>query len=254
VSQEVFQAVQQILNSRATREQSIRTKNAPKYLFNGLLYCGVCDSPMYSHTNQKDSHYYCKLNGTRARRLNPESVCPTGYIRAKVIEPKIEELLSVRLQDDSFLNRIAEAYFAQEMPIGTSDASVMRRQIENLTAKRGRILEAFFDGAIDRRQRDEQLGRVDAELKTFRGMVATSKVAGSSVSAAGLADLFSAFVEMPFLQRNDKRLLLRGLGVEIFVKGYEICTLTMRNNTGIGCDSGNRSKTVRSASLGPPCR
>jgi hypothetical protein len=80
---------------------------------------------MYSHTNQKDRHYYCKLNGTRARKLNPDSVCPTPYIRAAVIEPKIEELLSVRLQDDGFLGGIAEAYLeqrSQEMPIGVPDA------------------------------------------------------------------------------------------------------------------------------------
>jgi DNA invertase Pin-like site-specific DNA recombinase len=255
VSQEVFQAVQQILNSRATRERAVRTKNAPRYLFNGLLYCGVCDSPMYSHTNQKDSHYYCKLNGTRARKLNSESVCPTPYIRAAVIEPKIEELLSVRLQDDRFLDRIAEAYFeSQEMPIGVSDATAIRRQIENLTTKRGRILEAFFDGTIDRRLRDEQLARVDAELNAYQGMVATSTVAGSSVSAADLADLFSAFVEMPFLQRDDKRSLLRGLGVEIFVKGYEICTLAMRNVAGLGCNTDNRSRMEPSASHVLLCR
>ena len=65
---------------------------------------------MYSHTNQKDNHYHCKLNGTRARKRNPESECPTPYIRAAVIEPKIEELLSVRLQDDHFLAGIAQAY------------------------------------------------------------------------------------------------------------------------------------------------
>jgi DNA invertase Pin-like site-specific DNA recombinase len=139
VSQEVFQAVQRILNSRATREQTVRAKSAPKYLFNGFLYCGVCDSPMYSHTNQKDSHYYCKLNGTRARKRDPESVCPTPYIRATVIEPKIETLLSMRLQDDGFLAGITEAYLeqqSQQPPIGISDRAAVQRQIEHLTAKR----------------------------------------------------------------------------------------------------------------------
>ncbi len=110
VSPETYQAVRQILDSRAAREQSVRTSNAPKYLFNGFLRCGECGSPMYSHTNQKDHHYYCKANGTRARQRNPASVCPTPYIRAALIEPKIEELLSVRLQDCDFLTRIAEAY------------------------------------------------------------------------------------------------------------------------------------------------
>jgi len=53
VSQEVFQAVQHILNSRATRDQAVRTKNAPKYLFNGFLYCGVCDRPCTATQTRK---------------------------------------------------------------------------------------------------------------------------------------------------------------------------------------------------------
>jgi Recombinase zinc beta ribbon domain len=247
VSQELFQAVQQILKSRAAREQAVRTKNAPKYLFNGFLCCGVCDSPMYSHTNQKDHHYYCKRNGTRARKRNPESACPTPYIRAAVIEPKIEELLSVRLQDHDFLAEIAEAYLdrqSEKMLAGVSDPTAIQRQMENLTAKRKRILEAFFDGTIDRGQRDEQLGRVDAELKVYQGMVMKSPVAEPFASVGELANVFSAFAEMPFLQRDDKRSLLRGLGVEVSLSGYKICTLAMRNVGGLGCNTDNRLKTA----------
>ena len=188
---------------------------------------------------------------------SPDGVCPTPYIRAAVIEPKIEELLSVHLQDDGFLGRIAKAYLeqqSQEMPIGVSDATAIQRHIESFTAKRGRILEAFFDGTIDRRQRDEELARVDAELKAYQGIEATSTVAGPSVSAGDLSDLFSAFVEMPFLQRDDKRSLLRGLGVEVFVSGYEIRTLAMRNVAGLDCNIDNRSRMGLSVLRGPPCR
>jgi hypothetical protein len=110
-------------------------------------------------------------------------------------------------------------------------------------------LEAFFDGTIDRRQRDEELARVHAELKAYQAIEATSTVAGPSVSAGDLAHLFSAFVEMPFLQRDDKRSLLRGLGVEIFVRGYEIRTLATRNVAGPDCNTDNRSKTVASVTI-----
>ena len=132
--------------------------------------------------------------------------------------------------------------------------TAIRRRIESITAKRGRILEAFFDGIIDRRQRDEELAGVHAELKAYQGIEATSTVARPSVSTDNLTDLFSAFVEMPFLQRDDKRSLLRGLGVEVFVVGYEIRTLAIRNAAGVDCYTGNRSKMERFASHAPPCR
>jgi hypothetical protein len=172
-----------------------------------------------------------------------------------VIEPKIEELLSARLQDTNFLDVVAAAYSkSQEVPISVSDVTAIRRQIENLTARRGRILEAFFDGSIDRSQRDEQLAKVDAELQAYKAMAMPTTVAGSSLSAADLAQLFSVFVEMPFLQRNDKRSLLKGLGVEIFVRGYEICSVAIRNVAGLGCNTDNRSKMGPSVLLAPPCR
>jgi hypothetical protein len=248
VSQEVFQSVQQTLASRAARERAVRTRNAPRYLFNGFLCCGVCDSPMYTHTNQKDHHYYCKMNGTRARKQNPASVCPTSYIRAAVIEPRIEELLSVRLQDEDFLARIAEAYLQQQSklrPTGVSEAMAVQTQIANLAAKRDRVLEAFFDGTIDSTQRDHELAKVDAELKVYRGMAAPSPVAVPLASTGELADLFSAFSEMPFLQRDDKRLLFSGLGVEVFVSGYKICALGMRSLGELGGNTDDRSKMER---------
>jgi hypothetical protein len=83
---------------------------------------------------------------------------------------------------------------------------------------------------------------VDAELKAYQGIVATRTISRPSVSAADLANVFSVFVEMPFLQRDDKRSLLRGLGVGVFVSGYEIRALTMRNLAGLNCNTDNRSR------------
>jgi hypothetical protein len=162
----------------------------------------------------------------------------------------------VRLQEDGFLNGVADAYLeqqSQEMPIGVPDATAIQSQIEKFTAKRGRILEAFFDGTVDRRQRDEELARVDAELNAYQGIVATRTISRPSVSAADLANVFSVFVEMPFLQRDDKRSLLRGLGVGVFVSGYEILALTMRNLAGLDCNTDNRSKMGQFASHVRPC-
>ncbi len=106
-------------------------------------------------------------------------------------------------------------------------------------------MEAFFDGTIDRVEREEELGRVDRELKAYRGISVTPPIAEPVVSASDLADIVSVFVEMPFLQRDDKRSLLRGLGVRVLVSGYKICGLAMRSVGDLRCDSDNRLKMAR---------
>ena len=141
---------------------------------------------------------------------------------------------------------IAEAYLEQSCSVTSDsvcDATAIRRQIENLTAKRGRILEAFFDGTIDRGERDEQLGKVDSDLKAHKVMSVTKPVTDPLVSTSELVDILSVFAEMPFLRRDDKRNLLRRLGVRVSVSGYKISEVTMWS-VGGNSNTDSRSKTV----------
>jgi hypothetical protein len=57
---------------------------------------------------------------------------------------------------------------------------------------------------------------------------------------------------MPFLQKDDKRSLLRGLGVGVFVSGYEIRALAVRNLAGLNRNIDSRSKTVASVTIPKP--
>ena len=151
----------------------------------------------------------------------------------------------MRLQQGSFLSQIAEAYLEQRpSESGVSDPATIRRQIDNLKAKRDRVLEAFFDGAIDRGERDQRLGRVDAELKAYGDMMMLTTPATGPLSIDELAATLSVFTEMPFLERDDKRALLHGLGVKVSVSGYTIQTLAMRNVAGLDSYSDSRLKTA----------
>jgi peptidase M20/M25/M40-like protein/recombinase-like zinc beta ribbon protein len=244
IPQEMFDRVQQILKTRAAREREVRSKNEPQYTFNGFLYCAVCESPMYSHTNQKDRHFYCTENGTRARKRNPASACPTPYIRAAVIEPKVEQLLSDRLQDDDFLGRVAAATaIGDQQPSEVApDQAAIGQHIEALSGKRSRVLEAYFDGAISRNERDDRLNRIDAEIESYRRVAGQIVQPRPRVDARALAGVLAVFAEMPYLQREQKRSLLQGIGIAVFVEGYIIREVAMRNIAGLSCDSGSRWK------------
>jgi DNA invertase Pin-like site-specific DNA recombinase len=226
VSEENFNQTVRILQSRAAREREIRSKNGPLYLLNGFLWCAVCGSPMYTHRNQKERHYYCKKNNTRYRSRGQGCVNP--YIQAKKIEPKIDELLSVRLRTPELLESIAEEYLLDSAPSPSSaiaevDKEQVERELGTLQTKRQRILETFFDGLITRTERDQRLAKIESEIASFESLKADHPVTQkSALNLETLVELFSVFTEWQSLGRDDKRSILHSLGAEIHVEGYTI--------------------------------
>ncbi len=226
VSEETFSQVVRILQSRAAREREIRSKTGPLYLLNGFLWCALCGSPMYTHRNQKERHYYCKKNNTRYRKRGQG--CANPYILARKIEPKIDELLSARLQDRNLLESVAEEYLlgpapSESAPVGAADKEQVEREVESLQAKRQRVLETYFDGLINRIERDQRLVTIEAEIASFESLKASDPaVEDNGVSLETLVELVSVFSEWPSLGRDDKRSLLHSLGAEIHVEGYTI--------------------------------
>jgi DNA invertase Pin-like site-specific DNA recombinase len=231
VSDEEFDAVQEILRSRAAREWAVRSKNAPKYTYNGFVFCGICSDPMYCHSNQKASHYYCRKNNTRWRCKGMG--CTNPYTLAPKVEAKIEELLTVRFQDKSVLASISAEFDRQcadvnQSIIGDLDSGALQRQIEQLQAKRKRVIDSFIDGAIDKFERDERTEKIDAELLTYRAMLQRGEGPKQrSVTVETLAQLLSIFLELSFLSRNEKRQLMGAANARIYLAGYTIKRLEM---------------------------
>jgi DNA invertase Pin-like site-specific DNA recombinase len=231
VSQETFDRVVQILQSRASRELEVRNKNGPLYLLNGFLWCAQCGSPMYSHRNQKERHYYCRRNNTRYRSRGQG--CESRYVQAKKIEPKIEELLSLRLQDRQFLESVAKQYLQNSTPSTLHEVSEVNTehiesQLQTLSEKRQRILETFFDGLISRLERDERVEKIEAEIRTYESLKTNGHSAKpAAISLEMLVELLSVFATWPTLGRDDKRMILRSLGSQIYIDGYTIRSFTI---------------------------
>jgi DNA invertase Pin-like site-specific DNA recombinase len=220
VSEDVFNRVQQLIGARVARERTIRTKNAPRYILNGFLSCGRCGNPMYSHTNQKAGYYYCRQNGTRARVKGLG--CESAYIMAERIEPRIECVLSDLLQDRALLEDVAASYAMRQEPEVSANGQVAaQRQIKALVSKRERVLESFLDGVISRGDRDTRLKAIEMEIATYSDLMVVPETQ-PAVTVEGLIALLSVFAEFRFLQREDKRALLRESQARIFVEGYTI--------------------------------
>jgi DNA invertase Pin-like site-specific DNA recombinase len=257
ISEETYSQAVRILQSRAAREREIRSKNGPLYLLNGFLWCAVCGSLMYTHRNQKERHYYCKKNNTRYRSRGQG--CANPYIQAKKIEPKIDELLCVRLQDGKLLENIAEEYLLKSTSNSSSavaevDKKQVEIELETLQAKRQRILETFFDGLINRAERDQGLAKIESEIASFTSLKTSESVPQQSgISLETLIELVSVFTQWPALGRDDKRSILHSLGAEIHVEGYTIRCLALAKPLP-STNNGDHLKTEMSASRVPRCR
>jgi hypothetical protein len=126
-----------------------------------LIY-GRCASPLYTHT-AKDEFYVCKSRNTREARLRAVrglTPCSNPYMLRKKLEPKIDSLLGEKLRDPEFLSQVVEEFNAgiqNAVSTAATERTALSQKLAALEARRRRILETFFDGTIDKLERDSRM-------------------------------------------------------------------------------------------------
>ena len=93
--------------------------------------------------------------------------------------------------------------------------------MNTLREKRGRIVEAFLDAAIDREDRDLRLGTIDKDIRSVQGLLARINHA-AIVDLAALVQAFSPLVEWEYWTRDQKRSVLASIAPDIRVADYKI--------------------------------
>ena len=92
ISEEEFETVQQVLESRRRTIVAARRESEPQFAYNGYLFCGECDSSIYTKHSQQ-LFYFCSSQHTRQRRrreLQGLSRCSNKYMLRDKIEPRID--------------------------------------------------------------------------------------------------------------------------------------------------------------------
>jgi hypothetical protein len=211
ISEAEFNRVQAILNLKKSRSWRHRSDYERRFTYNSFLTCAVCDSIIYTKYRRRD-YYVCK------DRKN----CLTRYMRRETLEAQLDSLLSDRLTDEGFLEEMATEMKRNALQ-SDNQAWIERLQseIERLKTKRNRVMEAFFDGAINAIERDINLSKIDSDISATEEMLLREKPA-TILSVDALSTLFTSFREWQFLKRNDKRKLLSTLTPDIRVADYRI--------------------------------
>src|SRR6266404_2668080 len=241
VSEVDLNCIQQIIRLKKEKHWRSYAETPNRYTYNGFLTCGDCASLLYTHT-AKDEFYVCKSRNTREARLRAARglvPCSNRYMLRKKLEAKLDFLLGEKLRQPEFLSRAVDEFNAgtlSAMSTGAAERSVIDKRLATLEAKRHRILEAFFDGAIAKAERDIRIVQVDAELSAFRKILLETMPATSDViTEAAIEQALEPFAEWEFLERDDKRVLLAALCPEIRIERYVIKSL-MLNLVAEGCN------------------
>lgn len=172
ISQELFDKVQTILQSRKTNNLKKRQPPNSRYPLTGLLVCGHCGGPMIHHGRnpEKGYQYYTCANKIRKGK----AVCDQENVRAD----HLHEMIFLALEEKLSEWRSDEAYWAS-VNVNQKNTANHTRRIAELEAKKeqaaANITRLLFSDSLTEtvremvtRQVDQEIKQIDQELERLR--------------------------------------------------------------------------------------
>lgn len=181
-------------------------------------------------------------------------------LRSK-LEGKLDHLLGQKLTERDFLHRVVEEYNDQLQDSRSSPAVDERAVAAKLSAlgeKKQRVLETFFEGMIEKDERDRRVTEIDRDISAYQQLLmenTSTPARPPGLDAESVLAAIEPFTEWEFLEREDRRSLLAVLCPEISVYRYTVKGLTLNLASGQGSgDEDSRRRMEQSPSRAPPLR
>lgn len=209
ISEADFEKVQRILDLKKQNSWRHIEGYEHRWTYNGYLNC-ECGALIYTKFRRTD-YYVCKVR------------CGASYMRRDKLEPILDKLFTKRLTSPRFLKQILKTA-KQRRSTGNQDRYA--EQIKALEGKRQRVLDAFYDGVIDRAERESKLMEIAKSRRVLIGMAEREKPV-PQVTVESLAEVFAPFMEFDLMNRNDKRQLLNTITPSIVAANYRVSGLWM---------------------------
>src|SRR5215472_4358449 len=137
-------------------------------------------------------------------------------MRRDRLDPRLDLVFAKKLTSASFLLRCLSTARKERKTIDRERAAA---QLENLMARRQRILDSYFEGVINPTERDVRLAEIERDRKIASDLLARQP---ATFDVEKLAQVFRSFVAFDELKRDQKRRLLNTITPEIVVKDYVI--------------------------------
>jgi hypothetical protein len=248
VTEQEFARVQQVIELKRQNHWRGRKDVPHRYTYNGFLTCGDCSSLLYTHTS-KQEFYQCKSRHPRERRrreLLALEPCTNHYMLRKKLEPKIDRLLGEKLREPSFLGSVLDSYNetqARVSPTVGIERPTLVARLEALRDRKQRILDTFFDGVIDKSERDARLAEIDRETDAYHHILTDTVNPSVPLTVQDLRACLEPLAEWEYLDRDDKRTLLALICPQISVSRYTVKSVGL--NLGWRSPSGDEDSRLR---------
>jgi hypothetical protein len=151
--------------------------------------------------------------------------CHNRYMLRKKLEPKLDHLLGEKLREPSFLSSVLDAYNVRQTcvlaPVGT-EPSAIAAHLQTLDEKKQRVLEAFFEGVINKGDRDSRLAELSRDRDAHQHLLTATVNPTPPLDMQDLQACLEPFAEWEYLDRHDKRTLLPLICPQINISRYTV--------------------------------
>ncbi len=223
-----FERIQQLMAVKRRRHWHANPSH--RFGYNPFLFCGDCPNVLYTHASRQD-FYVCRSHRPREKKMGARP-CANRYMLREKLEPKLDQLLGERLLERNFLLPLLETYndaAQRAAPTPGIDAPTVQAKLAALAEKHRRVLDGFFEGVVDREERNRRLEDVSQEVAVYRNLLLESvpEPRPPALDLATVRALLEPLADWEFLEPTDRRALLATLCPEIVVSRYTIKSLRL---------------------------
>jgi DNA invertase Pin-like site-specific DNA recombinase len=256
VSQELFNAVQRILDARIDNCRRESQRNMA--LYNGFVFCDRCGALLSPEFSKRLNRVYYACRNYRRR-----GGCDRTRMRAEVLEANVDRLLMHQLTDRSYLARLA---MTMENNDRSSQCRKRAEQIESelrgIDKKRFHFEEMCADGLLTRTRLAEHLAKLggqQAELEKELSKCRESIL--PTFDAEQLVQMFEQFAGWDTLTREERRSILAVTIPRLKIEAGEVVEFyrlldnaTVQTGANAGVIKGRNKNTSSTQNTGRPSR
>lgn len=224
LTEQEFGAIQEIMDTKSRMHWRSNPRAGNAFTYSGFLVCSGCASLIYGKFAKK--HYYvCK-----SRASSAEKRCDAPVMKREQLELKLDDVFGVRLTSKDFLvSLIAELESKYNSGAIRSRIARLETVVGNLRKKRERILDSYFEGVLQRDERNSRLASLDKEMEITEEML-LRETPRPTLSVREMATAFSPLFDWPVLGREKKRKILAATVPEIHVRDYAVSGIAVSHN------------------------